>query len=200
MGWFSAHEQPEVINSKPPIAQKGKAHIGRLERDHDQGRHDLFVVLATIKVFSGESIVPTARVHLSKVFPGHAVPRLCRTSLGEAIAPISTPRNVAAPVIKTKGWNGQYRRLRKAIAYKFVQIMRRDYRLAYVKRFGSMAVLEGDSPFKKRAFEITVATISREDNLLRHHRSSLTLATKKRGRTVARLLQNNPATTGCSRG
>ena len=110
-----------------------EAHIVKLEADLGQARRDLSAVLATIKVFSGEGPLPTAYMNLSKLFPRHELPKLCRAAL-EA-GPIST-RDIAAHVIQVKGLDGQDRHLRKAIAYKVVQIMRRWERQGKVRRIG----------------------------------------------------------------
>ena len=100
--------------------------------------HDLSAILATIKVFSGEGIVPTAYMNLSKIFPRFELPKLCKAALEAAQGPIST-REIAAYVIEKKGLDGQDRQdrhLRKAISYKVVQHMRRMERERKVVRLG----------------------------------------------------------------
>ena len=128
-------EQPQVINTLSEKKREIEAHIGSLERDLEQARRDLSAILATIKVFSGEGIVPTAYMNLSKLFPRHELPRLCKTVLKEAQGPIST-REIAAYIINGKNLDRGDRHLRKAIAYKVVQHMRRMERDRKLVRLG----------------------------------------------------------------
>lgn len=128
-------EQPQVINTLTVKRKEIEAHIGSLERDLDQARRDLSAVLATIKVFSGEGVVPTAYMNLSKVFPRNEVPNLVWAALEAATGPLST-RDLAAHVIASKGLDATDRHLRKAVAYKVVQVARRWERQGKVKRTG----------------------------------------------------------------
>ena len=127
--------QPQVINTLSEKKSEIEAHIGSLERDLDQARRDMSAILATIKVFSGEAVVPTAYMNLSKVFPRFELPRLCKAALEAAQGPLST-RAIAAYIIQAKGLDQGDRHLRKAIAYKVVQHMRRLERERKVKRQG----------------------------------------------------------------
>ena len=128
----------QVLNTLATKRREIEAHIGSLERDLEQARRDLSAVLATIKVFSGEGPVPTAYMNLSKLFPRHELPRLCRAALEASTGPIST-REIAAHVIAAKGLDGQDRHLRKAIAYKVVNVMRRWERERKASRVGKKA-------------------------------------------------------------
>ena len=116
--------QPQVINTLSDKKREIEAHIGSLERELEQARRDLSAVLATIKVFSGEGPLPTAYMNLSKVFPRHVLPKLCKASLEASQGPLST-REIAAYVIKERELDAGDRHLRKAVTYKVVQIMRR---------------------------------------------------------------------------
>ena len=107
-------EQPQVINTLSEKKREIEAHIGSLEADLEQARRDLSAVLATIKVFSGEGIVPTAYMNLSKLFPRHELPRLCAAMFKRENRPLST-RDIARFIIAEKGLDGQDRHLQKAV-------------------------------------------------------------------------------------
>ena len=113
-----------------------EAHIGSLERDLDQARRDLSAVLATIKVFSADGPKVTAYMQMAKVFPRHELPKLVRMALDAAPAGVSTVGFAAAHVIAAKGLDSGDRHLRKAIAYKVVQVMQRWERERRVTRAG----------------------------------------------------------------
>ncbi len=115
-----------------------EAHIGSLERDLEQARRDLSAILAATAVFSGDNPKPTAYMNLTKLFPRYELPKLCRAALDESVGPIST-REIAAHVIAAKGLDGQDRHLRKAIAYKVVNVLRRWERERRVGRTGKKA-------------------------------------------------------------
>lgn len=119
-----------------------EAHIGSLERDLEQARRDLSAILAAIKVFSADGVRVTAYMNLAKLFPRHELPRLAQEALASSPAGVST-KAIAAHVIVAKGLDGEDRHLRKAIAYKVVQIMRRWERQRKVSRVGkdSSAIL-----------------------------------------------------------
>lgn len=95
-------------------------------------------MLAVSVVFSGCSNVPKSYMNLAHLFPRFELPRLCKAALEASTGPIST-REIAAHVIREKGLDGQDRHLRKAIAYKVVNIMRRWERERKVRRFGRLA-------------------------------------------------------------
>jgi hypothetical protein len=139
-------EQPQVLNTLATKRAEIQAYIASLERDLEQARRDLSAVLATEKVFSGEGAIPVAYMNLSKVFPRNEIPKLIWPVIEAATAPIST-RDLAAHVIAVKGLDGQDRHLRKALAYKIVQIVRRWERERRVKRLGK----EGTSVRWQRA-------------------------------------------------
>jgi hypothetical protein len=139
-------EQPQVLNTLATKRAEIQAYITSLERDLEQARRDLSAVLATEKVFSGEGVVPKAYLNLSKVFPRNEIPKLIWPVIEAATAPLST-RDLAAHVIAVKGLDAQDRHLRKALAYKIVQIVRRWERQGRVKRLGK----EGTSVRWQRA-------------------------------------------------
>ena len=112
-----------------------EAHIGSLERDLEQARRDLSAILASIRVFSADGPKVTAYMQMAKVFPRHELPKLVRTALAAAPAGVSTV-GIAAHVIVAKGLDSGDRHLRKAVAYKVVQVMRRWERERRVARAG----------------------------------------------------------------
>jgi hypothetical protein len=127
----------QVINTLTEKRREIEAHIGSLERDLEQARRDLSAILAAIKVFSADGPRVTAYMNLSRLFPRHELPRLTREALAASPAGVST-KAIAAHVIAAKGLDSSDRHLRKAIAYKVVQIMRRMERQRKVVRKGKM--------------------------------------------------------------
>ena len=124
-----------------------EAHIGSLERDLEQARRDLSAVLATIRVFSADGAKVTAYMQMAKVFPRHELPKLVRTALDAAPAGVSTVGIAPAHVIAAKGLDSGDRHLRKAIAYKVVQVMRRwerERRVTRVGKDGAAVVWKGN--------------------------------------------------------
>ena len=128
-------EQTQVLNTLATKRQQIQTYIASLERDIEQARRDLSAVLATEKVFSGEGVVPKAYINMAKVFPRNEIPKLIWPLLEAATAPLST-RDLAAHVIEAKGLDGQDRHLRKAIAYKIVQVTRRWEKQRKLMRVG----------------------------------------------------------------
>lgn len=117
-------DNPQVLNTLAVKRKEIESYIGSLERDLEQARRDLSAILAATAVFSGEGPKPTAYMNLSRLFPRNELPKLCKAALENATAPIST-KAIAAYVIEAKGLDGGDRHLRKAIAYKVIQLMRR---------------------------------------------------------------------------
>ena len=112
-----------------------EGHIGALERDLEQARRDLSAILTAIKVFSADGPRVTAYMNLSRLFPRHELPKLAKAALESAPDGLSTTA-IAAHVIATKGLDAGDRHLRKAIAYKAVQLLRRWERERKVVRVG----------------------------------------------------------------
>ena len=127
--------KPQIINTLTEKRKEIEAYIAGLERDLEQARQDLSAIHAAVAVFSGEGPLPKSYMNLSGVFPRRVLPRLCKEALEAASGPLST-RELAAYAIKTKGLDEADRRLRKAVAYKVVQIMRRMERERKVRRVG----------------------------------------------------------------
>lgn len=123
----------QIINTLAEKRKEIEAHIGKLEADLEQARRDLSAVLACTVVFSGDAPLPKSYMNLSRLFPRRELPKLCRAAVADG--PRST-RDIAATVIATKGLDGSDRHLRKAIAYKVVQVMRRWERQGMVQRLG----------------------------------------------------------------
>ncbi len=114
-----------------------EAHIGSLEQDLEQARRDLSAILSAIKVFSADGVKVTAYMNLSRLFPRHELPKLALTALEASPAGLSTTA-IAGAVIAAKGLDGGDRHLRKALAYKLVQIARRWERQGKVVRVGKV--------------------------------------------------------------
>ena len=127
--------EPQVINTLDAKRREIEAHIGSLERDLEQARRDLSAILAAIKVFSADGPRVTAYMNLSRLFPRHELPKLAKEALAASPAGLSTVA-VATYVMKAKGLDATDRHLRKAIAYKVVQVMRRWEKERKVKRCG----------------------------------------------------------------
>ncbi len=130
-------EKSQVIHTLGVKRQQIEAHIGKLERDLEQARSDLSAILAATMVFSGERAKVTAYMNLTKLFPRFELPDLCRAALQAHGEGIST-RGIAAYVIETKKLAGGDRHLRKAVAYKVIQVMRRWERERKVVRAGKL--------------------------------------------------------------
>lgn len=128
----------QVLNTLATKRREIESHITKLEADLEQARRDLSAILAATAVFSGEGPLPKSYMNLAKLFPRHELPKLCRAALEASTAPIST-REIAAYVIQAKGLDGKDRHLRKAIAYKVVNVMRRWERERKASRVGKKA-------------------------------------------------------------
>jgi hypothetical protein len=131
-------DKPQVLNTLASKRREIEAYIASLERDLEQARRDLSAVLACEVVFSGEGPLPKSYMNLSRLFPRHELPKLCKATLEAATTPIST-RDIAAHVIAARGLDLSDRHLRKAIAYRVVQVMRRWERQKAVARTGKAA-------------------------------------------------------------
>ena len=125
----------QVIHTLDSKRLEIEAHIGSLEQDLEQARRDLSAILAAIKVFSADGPKVTAYMQLAKVFPRHELPKLAQQALAASPAGISTV-GIAAHIIASKGLDTGDRHLRKAVAYKVVQVMRRWERQRKVGRAG----------------------------------------------------------------
>lgn len=129
--------QPQILNTLAVKRLEIEQHIIKLEADLEQARRDLSAILAATAVFSAEGPLPKSYMNLTRLFPRYELPKLCRRALETANGPMST-REIAAYVIREKGLDGQDRHLRKAIAYKVVNILRRWERDRRVERTGKL--------------------------------------------------------------
>ena len=122
-----------TLNSK---RREFECHVGSLERDMEQARRDLSAILAAIKVFSADGPRVTAYMNLSRLFPRRELPKLALEALTASTPAGLSTVAIATYVIAAKGMDGGDRHLRKAIAYKAVQLMRRWERERKVRRNG----------------------------------------------------------------
>lgn len=128
---------PQIVKTLTTKAKDIQAYIGDLERQLEEARADLSHVLATLRLFSaqeGERPV-TAYMNLARLFPRHELPRLATTLLSEHPKGLDT-RTMALEVVGAKGLDVSDRHLRKALAYKLVQVLRRWERQGKVIRAG----------------------------------------------------------------
>ena len=122
------------------LADKRKeiqAYIGSLEADLEQARNDLSAIVATERVFQARGPNVTAYMHLAHVFPRHELPKLARAALEATPDGMSTVQ-VAAHVIAAKGLDTTDKRLRKAVTYKLVQLLRQWEKKRKVERVGKV--------------------------------------------------------------
>ena len=120
------------------LADKRKqiiAYIGSLEADLEQARNDLSAIVATERVFQARGPDVTAYMHLAHVFPRHELPKLATAALEATPDGMSTVQ-VAAHVIAAKGLDTNDKRLRKAVTYKLVQLLRQWEKKRKVERVG----------------------------------------------------------------
>lgn len=127
--------EPQVLHTLSDKRREIEAHIGSLERDLEQARRDLSAIFAAIKVFSADGPRVTAYMNLSRLFPRHELPKLAKAALEGSPDGLSTTA-IAAHVIAAKGLDAGDRHLRKAIAYKAVQMLRRWERERKLVRTG----------------------------------------------------------------
>ena len=127
------------------LADKRKqiqAYIGSLEQDLEQARRDLSAIVATERVFQARGPNVTAYMHLAHVFPRHELPKLAKAALEATPDGMSTIQ-VAAHVIAAKGLDTTDKRLRKAIGYKIVQLLRqweKKRKVERVEKVGTVVV------------------------------------------------------------
>lgn len=127
---------PQVLNTLNAKRHDIEGYIADMERKIEEARRDLAHVLATIRLFAGEDGERvTAYMNLTRLFPRNELPRLAREALEAAPDGIDT-RAVALHVIEAKGLDASDRHLRKAIAYKIVQVLRRMEKRGEISRIG----------------------------------------------------------------
>ena len=103
----------------------------------EQARNDLSAIVATERVFQARGPNVTAYMHLAHVFPRHELPKLARAALECTPDSISTVK-VAAYVIAAKELDTTDKRLRKAVTYKLVQLLRQWEKKRKVQRVGKV--------------------------------------------------------------
>lgn len=130
--------EPQVLNTLATKRREIEDHIARMEADLDQARRDLSAILAATAVFSGEGPLPKSYMNLTRLFPRRELPRQCLAALQSSSQPMST-REIAAYVMREKGMDLGDRYLRKAIAYKVVNILRRWERDRKIARTAKVA-------------------------------------------------------------
>ena len=104
-----------------------------LEQDLEQARRDLSAIVATERVFQSRGPKVTAYMNLAHVFPRHELPKLALAALQAAPDGMNTVQ-VAAYVIAAKGLDTTDKRLRKAVTYKLVQLLRKWEKKRKVER------------------------------------------------------------------
>jgi hypothetical protein len=122
------------------LADKRKqiiAHIGSLEADLEQARRDLSAIVATERVFQAKGPNVTAYMNLAYLFPRHELPMLARAILATKPDGITTT-DIAAQIIADKGLDTKDRHLRKAVAYKLVQMLRVWHKRRQIERVGKV--------------------------------------------------------------
>ena len=130
---------PQVLNTLNAKRQDIEGYIADMERRIEEARSDLAHVLATIRLFAGEDGERvTAYMNLTRLFPRNELPKLAREAL-EARPDGTDTRAIALHVIEAKGLDASDRHLRKAIAYKVVQVLRRQEKRGEVSRAGKQA-------------------------------------------------------------
>lgn len=118
------------------LADKRKqiqAYIGSLERDLEQARRDLSAIVATERVFQSRGPKVTAYMELAALFPRHALPDLIKVALATSQDGMAASA-IAAHIIAAKKLDGKDHRLRQAISYKVVQVLRRWEKVRKVTR------------------------------------------------------------------
>ena len=131
--------EAHIVKNLSDKRKEIQAYIGSLEADLEQARNDLSAIVATERVFQARGPNVTAYMHLAHVFPRHELPKLARAALECTPDSISTVQ-VAAYVIAAKELDTTDKRLRKAVTYKLVQLLRQWEKKRKVQRVGKVGV------------------------------------------------------------
>ncbi len=118
------------------LADKRKeiqAYIGSLERDLEQARRDLSHIIATERVFQSRGPKVTAYMEMAALFPRHALPDLVKAALATSQDGM-TASAIAAHIISAMKLDETDHRLRQAVSYKVVQVLRRWEKVRKVTR------------------------------------------------------------------
>ena len=110
--------------------------IAHFEDRLKEARTDLAHVNATLRLFEmdGEAQENArAYMNLNRVFPRGELRKLCVEALEATQAPMST-REIAAYVIKAKGWDEDDRALRTSVTFRIVNTLRVPRRRERIER------------------------------------------------------------------
>lgn len=128
---------PQIINTLEAKRQHLEDHVCWLEKALEQARSDLSHIAAVVRLYeapeAGEAF-PT-HMNLNRLFARGELPKLCNDALEAAHGGLST-RQLALIVIESKGLDARDRHLRTSVAYRIVQVMRRQEKQRRVKRIG----------------------------------------------------------------
>lgn len=130
---------PQIINTLEGKRQHLEDRVCWLEKALEQARADLSHIAAVVRLYeapdAGEEF-PT-HMNLSRLFARGELPMICNDALKAAPDGLST-RQLALIVIDAKGLDARDRHLRTSIAYRIVQVMRRQEKQRRVKRIGKL--------------------------------------------------------------
>lgn len=128
-------DTPQVINTLRTKAARLESYIGKLERDLAQARADLSHVNATIRLFEApqEGEAFPSHMNLDRLFKRREIGALCAEALKDG--PQST-RDLAAFIIRRRGWDDTDRHLRTSIALRIVQALRMQEKRGRMDRAG----------------------------------------------------------------
>lgn len=117
------NDTPQVINTLRTKADRLAAHIVTLESEIEATKRALANVNATIVLFEAPDATSAHPVlmDINRLFKRREIGLLCAEAL--KAGPLNT-RELATYVIKAKGFDGEDRHLRTAIAYRIVQALR----------------------------------------------------------------------------
>jgi hypothetical protein len=115
--------EPLINRNLAAMRLEIEAYIVSLNRDLEQARRDLSAVIAT------------AYMNLAYLFPRHELPKLAIAAFAGSNGQLTTTQ-IAAQIGAAKGLNETDRHLRKAITYKFIQLMKQWEKRRKVERVG----------------------------------------------------------------
>lgn len=128
---------PQIINTLEGKRQHLEDHVCWLEKALEQARADLSHIAAVIRLYEAPEAGEEFPVHmnLNRLFPRGDLPKLCNDALKAAPDGLST-RDLALIVIDAKGLDARDRHLKTSVAYRIVQVMRRQEKQRRIKRIG----------------------------------------------------------------
>ena len=125
------------------LADKRKeieAYIGSLEQDLEQARRDLSAINATERIFQARGPDITAYMRLANLFPCFELESSHTPQCKPALR-VSPRTPWLAHVIAAKGLDTTDKRLRKAITYKLVQLLRQWEKKRKIERVGKVGTV-----------------------------------------------------------